>query len=118
MIALGENPDLFRSLGFSVVRTQLVALALVSATLSLSALSVVELTGAYPTAGFPLVILGLLTRLIGGPAHRVAFYLAAVGVTVFDQAAAIILPGEWRTVALFGALLLLIARRSGREERR
>lgn len=112
LVALGENALLFRALGFSPTAWRVIALAIVALVLACSAIGAANVTGAYPTAGFGLVILGFLTRLLGGPVHRPRFLLTAVSVIAFDQLVSAVLPGQWRTLVLFSALLLLIIRRS------
>jgi branched-chain amino acid transport system permease protein len=112
LIALGESPLLFKSLGWRERPWLILALVFVAVIISVSAVAAVPLMGARPGAGFPLVLLGLLTRIAGGPAHRLWFILTGIAVIALDQLAAVILPGAWRTIALFGALFLLIVFRS------
>lgn len=112
LVALGENALLFRALGFSPTAWRVIALTIVALVLACSAIGAANVTGAYPTAGFGLVILGFLARLLGGPVHRARFLITAVSVIAFDQLVSVVLPGQWRTLVLFSALLLLIIRRS------
>lgn len=112
LIALGESPLLFKSLGWPERPWQIFALAFVALIIGISAFAAVPLVGARPGAGFPLVLLGLLTRIAGGPTHRARFLITGIIVIALDQIAAAVLPGAWRTIALFGALFLLIVFRS------
>ncbi len=112
LTALGENQILFRSLGFTPAIWRGATLVMVAATLTIGAVAAANLTGASPTAGFSLVILGFVTRLLGGPVHRLRFYIVSALVVTADQAAAVALPGEWRTLALYAVLLILISVRA------
>lgn len=112
LVALGENPILFRALGFSPAVWRAIALAIIALMMVASAIGAANVTGAYPRAGFGLVILGFLARLLGGPVHSSKFILTALGVLAFDQMVSAVLPGQWRTLVLFSALLCLIIRRS------
>lgn len=112
LVALGENRLLFRAVGFRPLVWQVIALGMIALVLTLSGVAAINVTGAFPTAGFSLVILGFVTRLLGGPVHRLRFALVAAGVVILDQVAAVALPGQWRTLVLFSTLLLLIAIRS------
>jgi branched-subunit amino acid ABC-type transport system permease component len=68
--------------------------------------------GASPNAGFNLVILGFVARLVGGPVNRPLFAGAVFGVIVLDQLAALMLPNQWRQMIVFGVLLLVIVART------
>lgn len=109
LVALGENPSLFAVLKLGPATWRYAAVALSGGVVAIGAVEAATVTGAYPTAGFPLVILGFATRLLGGPVHTPRFAVAAVGVVGFDQAVAAALPGEWRTPLLFAALLVLLS---------
>lgn len=109
IVALGENPTLFAILRLRPVLWRYAAIVAVAFVITVGAFAAAPVTGAYPAAGFPLVILGFATRLLGGPVHRPRFALAVAGVVSFDQLVAATLPGEWRTPLLFGGLLVLLS---------
>ena len=112
LTALGDNRLLFRAVGLSPETWGIVALIVVGALVTASSVAAVNITGAYPSAGFNLVILGFVARLVGGPLNSVRFLIAAIAISVFDQAAAALMPNQWRTMLLFAVLFGLIAMRA------
>jgi len=110
--AVIESETLSKNLGLNVERIQLYALLMSLALVMVSGLLAVHDSGAFPRAGFNLVVIGFAISLLSPTLPKFWFSGIFFLIVVFQYGVAIIISSTWTSIIVYSLLLTALVFRA------
>lgn len=106
--AVGDNPELARAYGIDPAEVSLLTTGLGAALAGIAGCLSAADIGLNPSAGFQLLLGGVVAMIIGGVGSTAGLFLGAVLVASLQHGAQWWLSSAWDRLILFGVLILFL----------